>query len=290
MPELKTKTPEGLKAFVHLGLVSASEARTASGANFSMDCPYCGADGALGIALQPKVKADITVAPGMWNCFKCQENGNTASLLQKIYALAKENPGDLFPLAEDRYLPPDLLQEYGIVQALYTEDWWLPVFNEANILTNIYRYNIPLKQQKSPYAFIGCPGCSAGLFNIQTLYSPPPGNTLKPRELSAQRVNYPVALAEGHWDTITLDHLLREAGKRSEYDVLGVPGANSWQPSWFRFIDNRPLELYFDHDPPREVNGKTIQAGWDGVQRVVKLAKESLEYRPSTIKAVEWKS
>lgn len=290
MPELKKpKTPEGLKAFTHLGMLTASEAMMATGANHSLDCPFCYGESSIGVCLTEKVRDGKVISPGMWNCFKCGESGNTASLLQKIYALAKQQGGDLNPLANDRVLPTDILHEYGIVPALYGDQYWLPIFNEANILCNLYRYDIALKQAKSPYAFLGCPGCNAGLFNVQSLYSPPPGNDLGVKELAAKRQSYPTRCAEGHWDTIALDVGLREAGLRSTCDLLGYPGATSWQIIWFRLIDKRPLLIYGDYDAPREVNGKTIQPGWDGVQRIVKMAKASTEFKPSSIKIMEWK-
>lgn len=294
MAEMKSSTPEGLKAMVHLGILTASEARLASGANFSMDCPFCGADNALGVVLEEKVKLGRTVSPGMWNCFRCGESGNTASLLQKIYVLAKAVPDvDYSTLIEERFngkVKEPLLREYGIVPALYSNQWWVPIFNEANIVCNIYRYDMRLKAEGSPYAFIGCPGCSSGLFNVQTLYTPPPGCDLSVKELAEARMGYAVRVAEGHWDTIALDQILRNAGVRSVCDVLGVPGANSWQASWFRLIDKRPLELFFDNDPQKEVNGKTIQPGWDGMQRIIKMSSASPEFKPSNIRIMEWKA
>lgn len=290
MPELtKPKTPAGLAAFVHLGMLTASEAMLATGANHSLDCPFCYGENSLGICLTERVRDGKLISPGMWNCFKCAEAGNTASLLQKVHALAKQQGGDISPLSQDRGLPTDLLTEYGIVPALYGDQYWLPIYNEANILCNLYKYDIALKQSKSPYSFLGCPGCSAGLFNVQSLYSPPPGNHLGTKDLAAKRATYPVRACEGHWDTIALDHCLREAGQRATCDLLGYPGATSWQLIWFRFIDKRPLEIFGDYDPPREVNGKTIQPGWDGVQRIIKMAKVSTEFKPKSIMFREWK-
>jgi hypothetical protein len=291
MPELTKKStiPDGLKAFVHLGILPYQEARDVTSSNFSLECPFCGADKGLGVVLQEKTKEDgQIVAPGMWHCFKCSESGNTVSLLQKVFAQCQQ--GDLAPLANDRKLPVDILQEYRIIEAPYTQNqYWVPIFNESDTLINIYRYDLALKAKGDPLAFTGCAGVSAGLFNAQTLSSPPPGNDLSAKDLSVARAGYPCYICEGHWDTIALDHVLRDVGHRSESDVLGQAGAGNFQASWFRILDGRSLVLLYDYDPPKERNGKIIQAGADGIQRTIKLAKRAVEFKPASIKIMEWK-
>ena len=272
--------PEGLKVFTHLGILSHQEAQAASGHNFAIECPFCGADKALGIALEARTRDDgFVVAPGMWRCFKCSRDGNNLTLLRQMWEVCKSVTGSLVALANDRGLPESILREYKIIEAPYTEgQYWVPVFSYDNEIANIYRYDLKLKAEGSKYSFIGCPGCTAGLFNVQTL------NTKE------DRFEYPIVCLEGHWDAIAWDHVLREAGHRDEWDVVATPGAQSFQLSWFRYFDGRPMILMYDHDPPKDVNGKTVQAGWDGIQRTIKLAKRSRDHKPSSISVLEWKA
>lgn len=284
--------PEGLKAFVHLGLLAREEAVYVTGTNHQMECPLCSGQKSLGVSLVERTSPDgRTVSPGLWNCFKCGESGNTVSLLQKVYETYRANLS-LARLANDRGLPESILHDYGIIPAPFNGDgcYWVPIANLDGHIINIYRYDLALKAEKSKYAFIGCPGCTAGLFNAQSLKMPPPGCDLTAKELDKERHEYPVFVAEGHWDTIAWDHVVRACGERSRCDIVGIPGANSFSNSWFKLLKGRKLYLMYDHDPPREINGKTVQPGWDGINRTIKLARRERENRPQQVKVYEWKS
>ncbi len=57
--------------------------------------------------------------------------------------------------------------------------------------------------------------------------------------------------------------------------VIAVPGATSFAVEWLEYFAQRDVKVVFDNDYPRQIDTRTIQPGWDGEQRIIRLASEN---------------
>lgn len=291
----RTPYPAALKPFVFHGLCTPQEAAMASGEQFMTRCPSCLDESHCGIALVEIPKAGGNTVPGMWRCLKCDETGNVFTFLQLVLqeSLRATTEEDYVQLAADRSIDAAILKEHQLAYSyFYPGKWLLPVFNQEGGLSNLYRYDMEQRREGYGQAFMGTPTCRAPLYNLQSLVLPPPGCQLRGPELEKERREWLLFLVEGHWDMLRFDQLLRTQEIRSQCDLLAVPGANTFNPNWLRYLADRDVVMLFDHDPPVEVgtNGRTRQAGWDGMQRIATICSRSLEFKPSRLRALEWKN
>ncbi|MCA9120046.1 MAG: toprim domain-containing protein [Planctomycetaceae bacterium] len=74
-----------------------------------------------------------------------------------------------------------------------------------------------------------------------------------------------VFLVEGPFDAIALDHHLRSLKARDRYDILAVPGANTFKTEWAKWLDGRKVRIVYDND----------KGGRRGCESVIKRLREA---------------
>lgn len=283
MPDI----PDTIKPYIFHNLLSQKEV---SGKNIQVECLSCHSD-----------NCHVAIETGQYQCWACEDKGNLYTFLTKLHSLSLENTKDYSRLVKDRGLPEYILKDHGICESFLMAGVWLvPVYNEKGTITNLYRYDPAAKQSEDrrKFAFLSTPSTKHSLYGIESLSAPPPGCPLKGKALASARSDWPLYVVEGHFDKIAFDHVLRNTyiqvegkpvSRRSLCDIIAVPGATAFKQDWLRHLHGRDVILLFDHDPPRETsNGHTIRTGQQGMQKIIRLVRESPEFRPTTLKIIEW--
>jgi len=251
------------------------------------DCPLCLKEG----------KWSVNPNTGLWQCFSCLEQGNHYLFLRRLWELSDTVTNDdwLAALAEDRGLLPQTLRAWGVVRSTLTNEALVPGYNAEGALCNLYRY--ALERKSGRLRLYATPGCN------HQLHAPLVFNDglLRPKT----RIVY---LAEGPWDGMavweTLGHCMRRTdgsiqatasaknSMRRFCDVLAVPGAGVWNPTWGTLLAGKGAVFLYDNDHPRKhpQNGTLITGtGWAGtkkaVQSVLSLPPEG---QPEEIQVLCW--
>ena len=266
--------PPELKAFDFHGveLTWTSSSKEATG-----DCPFCSKEGHF------YVNKDT----GQFNCHVCDENGNARSFLTKLieYSLRMTTIADLEPLSELRDIPVDVLKDFNVCRSIIDDCILIPAYNSKKKIANIYRCFLDHEAKWKAYPTAGCKVHPIGIHLLQ----------------KKQVTRW---ICEGPWDGMALygvfkslelrgDRLVRTTNSKksllANHGVIAVPGSGSFDPSWFEYLDGLQTHLVYDNDHPRKnpKTGKITQPGWDGMQRVAKLAGENGQH-PSSLYQLRW--
>lgn len=266
------ETPEKLKPFAFHGVLLVGD-KEAKG-----DCVFCD-------------KPDhffVKVATGQWSCQRCQAQGNIPGFLQHLWQASDNSDEALGPLAEDRGLLITTLRAWGVVKSLTTGEFLIPAFNAKNKLSNLYR--VVRNEETGKWVAYGTPTCKAHPFGTQLVHA-------------NKNHHSKVWWMEGPWDGMkhweALGQIKDNAGRlvkvvdpkasiRQREQVLAVPGAGNFNHDWLVEYGTDKENLFaFDNDHPRVLNNRKVQPGWQGMQRVVKLATE--QGNPtSSLKIAKW--
>jgi len=271
MPRKTKDAPDKLKPFLFHGVDLNTSSKQAEG-----DCPFCG-------------KEDhffVKTATGQWSCRRCEESGNIVSFLKQLhsYALKQTTDEDYKELSAERDIPVSTLKEWGVARSFLNEEWLIPAYNDKGKFANLYKaykYNGQWKVMASPT-------CKLHPFGVQHL---------KKRRKT-------VWVVEGLWDALKLHAVLKTVKRNGNKiirtkncktsmamteDVLGVPGSNTFNPDWLQYLENKRAQLVFDNDHPKKnkATGKVTKPGWDGMQRVIKIVRETGCF-PESLYRIRW--
>src|SRR3990167_1714905 len=276
-PQVKTDA-EGpdkiVKPFIFHGLDLSIEGEQAVG-----ECPFCG----------KHRKFSVNLTSGLWRCWVCgagteKGGGNVYTFLQTLLAVsAADTPDSAYrELAADRgILDTETLRQWGACVSTLSGEWILPGYNPQGKLCQLYKWaSLPSGKR----SLLASPGLHHGLFG----------------KVEGAVLNWnlkdTVYIAEGPWDGMALWEVMRQAKEVGEGEVqrlgatgseaasllknasvLAVPGCNVFRDEWAGLFKEKSAVLMFDSDHPREVNGKTFRAGYDGMKRVVKRLGQGTE-------------
>lgn len=122
--------------------------------------------------------------------------------------------------------------------------WLIPYRSSKGSVINLCRY---WESSGKKYMTEGLP---VGLYGLEALSTVP------------SRL---VFLVEGPFDAIALDHHLRSLKARDRYDILAVPGANTFKTEWAKWLDGRKVRIVYDND----------KGGRRGCESVIKRLREA---------------
>lgn len=229
------------QAFVDLGLELVEISTTSNEALFV--CPKCG-----------KSKLHVHCKKCLFNCKVCGFSGSRQAFFAWV---VKENAK--VPLAQrkalyhDRRLPPGAFRNVEL--GWDGEQWTIPCRAPGGVIQNIQRW-VPGGPVKNTS------GCKASLLGSDELA------TCRDRSV-------PVWVAEGRWDKIALEWLLRRSGRNDV--VVGVPGALVFnKEGQHLFTKRKDVRLVYDNDDPgnkgaakawrslRAVGAKVRRVRWPG--------------------------
>lgn len=238
------------------------------------ECPFCTGN-----------KFYVNYNKTTWDCKNCQRKGNPETLLEQLfdpsqkqdYSELKSNKGILFDKT---------LKEWSVFKG--TKGWTILGINPiSKRVGNGYRY-IKVKDS-SKYAFFSTPGMKQQLFGVDF------------KRLEKVSTVY---ICEGPWDGMCLrETMLRTKFSSGKYtltgnltaslladaEVVSVPGAGTFSDKWLQLFNGKKVVLLFDNDHPKNNNGKTSLAGFDGMKRLsTLLALHSSP--PIEIRVINWGS
>ena len=185
----------------------------------------------------------VNTETGQYDCKSCGKSGNVYTFLRMIYSDAlKYTKGDDYKrLSKARDIPVQTLKRWGL--AFDHDSWLLPAMSGKGEVLNLTRYYESSGEKRSTS------GLELALFGVDQL---------------SRDSNLPIFLTEGLFDGAALDAHLRQKRLRSRYDILAVPGANSFKEKWCEYLRNRVVRIAFDND----------QAGFDGQRRVAAVLRK----------------
>jgi len=219
MARSSSEVPPKLRPFIALGF--EYHADNHAGDEYYGDCLFCGG----------RKKLYINAATGQWDCKagSCGLNGNTYTFLAEWYKMyhlpiTTPIPEWLAELAASRHLPPQVLQQTGVVHD--GVHWYIPIYNGHGKIVNFRRCGEDFKLESIW-------GLELSIWNLSAL-------------LDLEKSCEPVYICEGEWDAIALRHLLETANEVG--CVIGVPGAGVWKERWSEYVSGRTVICCYDHD------------------------------------------
>lgn len=263
----KSELPTPLRAFAALGVdlsVGSSQA--------TANCWACG-----------KERFYVNVDTGLWDCKSCGIKGNPTTFLRQLHdAALKVTPMEwLEELAQDRKLMyVDTLRRWGVVRNPINHECLVPAYSVDGKLHQLYRYSRIIKDGHWVKALLLTPGIwsdgqAHGIFapigSVASLFL-------------GKSKTHDVYVTEGCWDGMAWWETLRqvkhngdgieltgnhETSLTSTASVLAVPGANVFTESWAQLMGGKRVQLMFDSDHPRIMDGRTVDgAGISGMKAV----------------------
>jgi hypothetical protein len=235
-----------IKTYKSLGV----ELLSSDGREYVARCPFldCGHD-----------KLYINIEEGFFDCKVCGRSGNKYTFMSYLYDefFGETKEEHYQSLASNRGLEPDAFIAAELAYDQRFREWWIPIRNDKGSLTNLRIFN--------PESGIlrNCGGCTVALYGLERLRK----NCKK------------VAICEGEWDAIALEHLLLQENT-TDIDILAVPGASVFKEAWTKYFTDKEVLLLYDND----------KAGREGSARTLKILNSTgtNTTRPKTIKSLQW--
>ena len=254
--EAKRDVPANIKALTFHG-VDLSPA----GSQYQGDCPFCGKESHF--YADPKT--------GQWDCKVCMESGNVPSFLSKLadYSFQQTTEADFQALSDERGVPVDALKAFRLCKSIIDDCWLVPAHNAKGKLANLCR---AFQAADGKWKVFGTAGRKTHPFGLHL----------------ANKNQQTLWVCEGVWDAMALWHAL-PTNKRENEAVIGVPGSGNFNEDWLAHLEGKDVRLVFDNDYPKKhpKSGKTTKPGWDGMERIVKLAGNSNQ-QPSALHRIKW--
>lgn len=266
----QAETPNGLKAYEFHGLEFK-----VSHEHGVAECPKCG-----------KAKFYVNVTNGLWDCKVCLSKGNPIEFLRMLKEMADSKQGTAELAQAKSLLFEDTPKEWGVFASPINGEWLVPGYGADGSLHQLYRYvsnNIlyptPGLEEKEKMGLFGL-----GLWDNSksTVY-----------------------VCEGPWDGMALYELLKvtkytDAGttaltgaeRSSLYagaNVVSVPGAGTFYPSWAKLMTGKHVIFMYDNDHPG-VNSKTGAAiPPTGLMGMMKAASVVMyNSKPASVSYLKW--
>ncbi len=180
----------------------------------------------------------------LWDCKVCGMKGNVYTFIQEIYDRCLMDVSGL-----KKGLPRRVLENNGVRWNPLNETYVIPTYREGK-LNNLLKY---IEKSNTLYA---TPGLDTTLFNWN--------------EVSEDTI----WLCEGHWDKMAGEAII---GTQYPITTIGVPGANTFKPSWVGAFRDKDIVLIYDND----------SAGEKGIANVIAKFKDSPQ-KPKSISRVHW--
>lgn len=192
---------------------------------------------------------------GLWDCKSCGESGNLYTFLSLLHRESFEatKTTDYERLAKDRSLSIETLKKFNVAKSVLSDDWLVPVYNKDRAIVNLLIYDDGVLKSTSQ--------CSQHLFGVHNM----------------TRENK-VLCMEGHWDAMAMDELLTKTRMRDKYDVVAVPGANTFKDEWAEMFAARDAIFIYDND----------DAGRNGVKKVVDIFSQD-GCHPAVFRTADWR-
>lgn len=216
------------------------------------DCLFCGKQN----------KLHINMVNGLWDCKAgdCLMSGNPAIFVQDFYekCLQEDNEKEIKNLAEERNIPFEVLNHFGVAWNSEMDCWLIPVKNKRGTIVNLKIY---IKGGK----LISLAGMKLHLGNPENIAS---GHN-------------EIWLTEGEWDGYTAYAMLSE--EKEEAEVSWVPGANTFKQEWVEEFVGKDVIIVGDNDNAGKVfRSKTGNMLW-GAAKSIKY----VEWEPGLTKGYD---
>ena len=246
------------------------------GSNAKADCPFCGKQNHF----------FVETKTGKYNCRRCSNEGNLYTFLEELWRISGDKPGlkRLETLAADRGIPVDEFQAWGLrVNALDSTAFILPQYNLKGRIANLSK----IVKVDGKWKVYGTPTCKLHCFGTNLL----------------QKQQTILWVCEGPWDAMALRRALQTvrftgtqwvAHKGDQIalktnGVIAVPGAGTFVTEYLQWFAGRDVRLVYDNDHPSQREGSTrkVQPGWDGMQRVLKIARNE-DHQATKLQVLVW--
>lgn len=281
--------PEKLRPYIFYGVdLNVDEVQSQG------ECPFCG-----------RRKLGIKTEDGQFRCVACETSGNIYTFIARLHsdALKATDPKThLHDIAEERGLDAEVMHSLGICVSPLTGELLVPGYNREGKMSNLYK----TYQSDGKWHVLAAPKpLKLTPFGINKLLEHP----------NVEKLH----VTEGLWDWVAWYTALRSVRKakgdtliktvditRTLYKdtaVIGVPGSGNFDPAWFVYLEGRDVTLLYDNDHPKRFAAdhakagelqpnpndpsNTVRPGWDGMQRVCKLANSS-KTPPAGLSCVFW--
>lgn len=185
------------------------------------DCPFCGKEQHFFCDKQEP----------LWDCKVCGRSGNQYSFMTQWHEFHLEATGkkDLIPLAENRKLPVERLQEARIAYDDTTGYYLFPYHSfpgEKGGLSSLGR--IDLEKGTVVFKPVGIPS---------------------PLLFLTRKWNDNIVICEGEWDALAMQEMLELwAPDPDEWSVVAVPGANTFKDGWVNYFNGKRAAVFLDKD------------------------------------------
>jgi hypothetical protein len=242
--EPSKKRPDPLRAFIQHGVVFSKR----SGNERIGNCPFCGKEKHFSVNEKTK----------QWQCKRgatkvCAKGGGFATFLRGIHLFSVKEFNDETgnKLSVNRGLNLQTLRRAGIGYNINTDAYTIPIPEPGNPrnLHDLRHYHIGRN-------ILSTAGCSVGLYRWENM-----------------QIYDTIWICEGEWDTLTIDEILFNMEKQTEY-VVGVPGAGTFKTDWNSLFTDKTVYLAYDND----------KAGEAGCQKTF----ETLKGIVYDIKCINW--
>lgn len=245
------------------------------------DCPFCSAEG----------KFYVSSSTGLYQCKRasCDASGNIYQFIRSLHEISTENcpKGWYEELSEERGICPEFLSAWGIVPSYLTGEVLVPAYNIRGKMTNLSQWLANKNTGKR--TLYSTPSLRVGLFGVSTWDSTKHG----------------VFIVEGPWTGAALQQILsgisvkgdickggrvvamfkRDNALASDYNVVGIPGCNTFRDVWTELFSDKDVVISMDNDKPR--NDGSLGEGWAGTIRTARLLLRS-DNPPKSLHGVKW--
>lgn len=215
MPKLRdittTEFPEVLKPLRFHGAFDRNGPYLLSGRDYVGDCPFCGKHRSL------VANGDT----GQWVCHskpeECGRTGNASTFLASFAIECHKSTSEQAWTKLSRYrkgVPVSAFRRWEVGYDAAMGRYIVPVKNAGGHIADLRVYNPRTKKK------MGTAGQPAGCFNLNVA-----ANCQSFKDTT-------LYIAEGEWDAMALDWLLRRVDPDFDFVVVGVPGARTVKTEW----------------------------------------------------------
>ena len=244
------------------------------------DCPFCGRE----------KKLRINVKTGLYRCLVCAEGsskggGNSYVFLRKLHEMSVPLEHNWDDLVKDRgYVTSNALKAWECSYSPLTDRFMAPAYGADGKLNQLY----VMRTVEGKGRLLPTPTHHHHLHGVN---------------LHGNKPN--VIICEGLWDSLALYETMAvtkmtaegtsyttnvKESMLTEWDILGVPGCNVFNPSWIPLFHGKNVFILFHNDHPR-LNEKTKQiippAGLEGARRATSMLFSGKK-KPAGISYLRW--
>jgi hypothetical protein len=206
-----------------------------------------------------KDKFYINEDNGLWDCKVCGMHGGYKTFVEEIYQVSLKHRDlnlMLKNLSEHRGIDKKQFEKWGwfngyfTIPYFYNNEFRTIRLYDYEIIRNVVGANIYLYQEDQLGTKVGT-----------------------------------VWLCEGEWDALVMNEVLKKQNILTNNIVVAVPGATQFKAEWKELFRDKSVNVLFDNDLDREVNGRVIEgAGKTGSKKVFAIIKSVVR----EVKFIHW--